>query len=99
MRSLPSHSGKARSNKGGTTSDMIRCWSICAEYRYSSEMSCIGQSEANHKNDDHGYVYRMACVFHYGICARVSPRLERHHQSAIPVPSTRSRRVLVGILL
>ena len=50
MISLPSHSGKARSNKGGTTSDMIRCWSICAEYRYSSEMSCMGQSEANHKN-------------------------------------------------
>ena len=50
MRSLPSHSGKAKSSKGGTTSDMIRCWSMCAEYRYSSEMSCIGQSEANHKN-------------------------------------------------
>ena len=25
------------------------CWSMWAEYRYSSLMSCIGQSEATHR--------------------------------------------------
>src|SRR3954463_9729323 len=43
-----SHVGVASRNIGAITNDSSRCWIMWTKYRYSSEMSCIGQSVANH---------------------------------------------------
>ena len=43
-----SHSGTAMSSSGGTTKLISRCCTMCTEYRYSSAMSCMGQSAETH---------------------------------------------------
>ena len=43
-----SHSGVAISITGGMMNVSSMCWSMWTEYRYSSAMSCIGQSAAIH---------------------------------------------------
>ena len=46
--SRASHSGTAMSSSGGTTKLISRCCTMCTEYRYSSAMSCMGQSADTH---------------------------------------------------